>query len=164
MSHRFVVPRYRAPRRITSAAPRFRCQASPLQSMKIEGASRRSAAPGSQNVGVAEYGDDPCPQSRLATTGAPACRPQTAVVLPPAATVYPSHPCFPATKHHPAAREVPCSVGASSHTRPSPSKSRSSQTALFFARTHSSHGRAFGHARQNHLPMCRYASSTKDGG
>jgi hypothetical protein len=28
--------------------------------MKIEGASRRSAAPGSQFVGVAEYGDDSC--------------------------------------------------------------------------------------------------------
>jgi hypothetical protein len=28
------------------------------ESMKIAGASRRSAAPGSQNVGVAEYGDD----------------------------------------------------------------------------------------------------------
>jgi hypothetical protein len=26
--------------------------------MKIAGASRHSAAPGSQNVGVAEYGDD----------------------------------------------------------------------------------------------------------
>jgi hypothetical protein len=30
------------------------------ESMKIVGASRRSAAPGSQNIGVAEYGDDLC--------------------------------------------------------------------------------------------------------
>jgi hypothetical protein len=29
--------------------------------MKITGASRRSAAPGSQSVGVAEYGDDLAP-------------------------------------------------------------------------------------------------------
>jgi hypothetical protein len=28
--------------------------------MKVTGASRRSAAPGSQSIGVAEYGDDPC--------------------------------------------------------------------------------------------------------
>jgi hypothetical protein len=66
MSQRFVVLSRRAPRRIKSAAPRSRCQALPSQSVKIEGASRRSAAPGSQNVGVAEYGDDARTQPRTA--------------------------------------------------------------------------------------------------
>jgi hypothetical protein len=37
--------------------------------MKIEGASRRSAAPGSQFVGVAEYGDDLSPFRRRQVLG-----------------------------------------------------------------------------------------------
>jgi hypothetical protein len=61
MSQHFVVPSHRTPRGATSAASHVGCQASRSQSMKIEGASRRSAAPGSQFVGVAEYGDDLAP-------------------------------------------------------------------------------------------------------
>jgi hypothetical protein len=72
MSQRLVVLRHRAPRRVTSAASRSRCQASPSHSMKTAGASRRSAAPGSQKVGVAEYGDDARtqPQATMAAIAA----------------------------------------------------------------------------------------------
>jgi hypothetical protein len=72
------------------------------ESMKIEGASRRSAAPGSQKVGVAEYGDDVCTQSPVAMVAAAngnyrgaRLKPWRAAVLPSAATGYAGHPVVP---------------------------------------------------------------------
>ncbi len=52
-----------APPRISRAAFSHRLSHQAQQCMKVAGASRRSAAPGSQFVGIAEYGDN----SSLAT-------------------------------------------------------------------------------------------------
>jgi hypothetical protein len=102
MSQRFFVLRHRAPNRATSAASHARCQASRSQSMKVEGASRRSAAPGSQSVGVAEYGDDvrtqPYAAMDLTANGnyrGARLMPWHASVLPPKARGHPSRSFVP---------------------------------------------------------------------
>jgi hypothetical protein len=65
--------------------------------MKIAGASRRSAAPGSQNVGVAEYGDDLCESHRREVSRTKA-------------RIHSTHRCMRFAKH-------PKSVRQSSHAR-----------------------------------------------
>jgi hypothetical protein len=81
-------PRWPATPVRAPALQSFPTQRLPLgtgESMKLAGASRRSAAPGSQSVGVAEYGDVPCPPLRSLNSG-------------PIAT--------PPSSHHPAVASV----------------------------------------------------------
>jgi hypothetical protein len=72
------------------------------ESMKIEGASRRSAAPGSQKVGVAEYGDDVRTQpyaamdpSAIGTYRGARLKPWHASVLPAKGKGCPAHSFVP---------------------------------------------------------------------
>jgi hypothetical protein len=135
--------------------------------LKITGASRRSAAPGSQKVGVAEYGDVVFTQSPAAMVAAATgnyrgarLKPWRAAVLPSAATGYAGHPVVPL----PSSAQLPESRrNAWAHApqlKPSPSKFARSHTALSFVRTrsltrshHLSHARiSFPSAAMPHAP------------
>jgi hypothetical protein len=84
--------------------------------MKIEGASRRSAAPGIQKVGAAEYGGDLCALQRLWSArtkerilGPVATMRIAASSSPISPSPEPREPQRPATRKHPEAsyRESP---------------------------------------------------------
>jgi hypothetical protein len=147
-------------------APEFRAlRPSPLaptagESMKIEGASRRSAAPGSQKVGAAEYGGDLCgiQHSWSARTKGRILGPLATMRI--AASFPPSVQALASTNRTPTAIPPICrAANLRTHTR--------CATTVICAilcriirRTPTAPPKVTGHP----LPECRNATSLKNGG
>jgi hypothetical protein len=130
------------------------------ESMKITGASRRSAAPGSQKIGAAEYGGDLCGLQHswnARTKGrilGPLATMRIAASFPPSAQALAARTARPRPSHRFAAQQIPEPMLAA------PPRS----FALCFAASTVARLPLRPKSRNTPLPECRNATSLKNGG